>query len=366
MNTPWSITTIAWFLAAGLALPAAEPQPLITLKGHDAPVLCVSFLPGDTLLASGSDDGTIRLWEVATGKQRAVVKAHRGAVTAITCSPDGKILASAGTDEAIKLWDVATSKLRAALRQPASLAGSLRFTVDGDRLVSVDCTGWRSGGGKLIVWNVETDNEGVAFWKKLPPEPWLHHAWSQDGKLVGIGGRDEPEIQVWAAPTGSPWITLAALPGKLDCLAFSPDGKTLAVAGYLEKSEFGPVWAKPSMRVGGSLGKKVSVAFYRIAWLDLATRRETAWVPAEGGASVLAFDPHGKFLFAGGCDGSLTFWDFACRQQRLSFAGHAEGFSRSIRAVAFSHNGKVLASAGDDRAIKLWDMEKLQADQPEP
>jgi WD40 repeat protein len=71
-------------------------------------VWCLAFSPDGKLLASGSSDRTIKLWDVATGKERATLRGHAGEVSSVCFSPDGKVLASGGDDRTIKLWDVAT------------------------------------------------------------------------------------------------------------------------------------------------------------------------------------------------------------------------------------------------------------------
>src|SRR5262249_53240542 len=81
-----------------------------TLKGHKNAVSSVAFSPDGKTLASGSGDKTIKLWDVATGKEMASLKGHTGYVFSVAFSPDGKTLASASGDKTVKLWDVALSK----------------------------------------------------------------------------------------------------------------------------------------------------------------------------------------------------------------------------------------------------------------
>ena len=79
-------------------------------------VCCVAFSPDGKTLASGSEDKTIKLWDVATGKEQATLKGHTEWVKSVAFSPDGKTLASGSGDSTIKLWDVATGKEQATLK----------------------------------------------------------------------------------------------------------------------------------------------------------------------------------------------------------------------------------------------------------
>src|SRR5262249_12065142 len=97
------------------APPAVEPKERATLKGHNRPVRSVAFTPDGRTLASGGAEGTIKLWDVATGKLRATLKGHTSTVQSVTITADGKTLASGSNDSTIRLWDLATLKERAAL-----------------------------------------------------------------------------------------------------------------------------------------------------------------------------------------------------------------------------------------------------------
>ena len=107
-----------------------------TLKGHMDWVTSVAFSPNSKTLASGSRDRTIKLWNVATGKEQASLKGHTNVVFSVAFSPDGKTLASASWDKTVKLWDVATAKERATLKGHTRLVYSVAFSPDGKTLAS--------------------------------------------------------------------------------------------------------------------------------------------------------------------------------------------------------------------------------------
>jgi WD40 repeat protein len=88
------------------------------LQGHTHAVYCVAFSSDSKTLASASGDKTVKLWDLATGKERATLQGHTESVMSVAFSPDGKTLASASYDKTVKLWDVATGKERATLKGP--------------------------------------------------------------------------------------------------------------------------------------------------------------------------------------------------------------------------------------------------------
>jgi WD40 repeat protein len=113
---------------------------LATLKGHRHIVRSVAFSPDGKTLASGSEDESIKLWDVATRKELATINARTGRVfSAVFClmfSPDGKILASGGHNRLVRLWDPVTRKERATLKGHTGPVWCVAFTPNGKTLAS--------------------------------------------------------------------------------------------------------------------------------------------------------------------------------------------------------------------------------------
>ena len=126
---------MVWLGVAWLSLVATPPlsaqQATNTLNGHTGAVDSVAFSPDGKTLASGSDDSTIKLWDVATGKERTTLKGQINEVTCVAYSPDGKTLASGSHDNTVKLWNPAAGSELRTLKGHTDGVYSVAFSADG-------------------------------------------------------------------------------------------------------------------------------------------------------------------------------------------------------------------------------------------
>ena len=130
-------------------------RPELALQiGHTLPVLCVAFSPNGKVLASGSRDNTIKLWDTASGALRRTLSGQKGIIMSVAFSPDGKVLASGGSDAAIRFWDAATGAMLRTLRGHDSSITSIAFSPDGKTLVS------GSYDDTIKLWNVQAGTLG--------------------------------------------------------------------------------------------------------------------------------------------------------------------------------------------------------------
>eukprot|EP00300_Choanocystis_sp_HF-7_P001588 c11274_g1_i1.p1 GENE.c11274_g1_i1~~c11274_g1_i1.p1 ORF type:complete len:780 (+),score=156.82 c11274_g1_i1:2-2341(+) len=181
------------------------------------------FSPDGTIIASGTEDSKIRLWDVSTAKPIGEpMVGHTLAVKSVAFSPDGSKLASASEDMTLQVWDVVSAK---AIGKPfeghSSWVTSVAFSPDGSKLAS------GSGDATLRVWDVSTASV-VSNAFPGHSDALLCVAYSQDGSMIATSSKDKT-IRIWDAESARP--IGKALTGHMDtvwCVAFSPDGTKLA------------------------------------------------------------------------------------------------------------------------------------------
>lgn len=334
---------------------AATGRELLTLSGHTARLQYAVFSPDGTQIATASDDNLAKIWDSSTGKELFTLAGHNGGVPSVAFSPDGKILATGGDDGQTKLWEVASGQELLNLTGHTGSVYIGGFSQDGMRLFTFGLD------GTMKVWDLSPGREALTLLKT-----GYFAAYSPDGTTLASGG--DGQLKIWNATSGE---ELFSLPIKsiIMRVAFSPDGKFLAVASQGGIAEVWDLVAKQKLFTitvadpehwvtniayspdGKRLATACTDGFAKV-W-DAATGQELRTLPAHTEEVWgIAFNPNGTRLAAGGRNGIVKVWDLATGQELLNLPGDSDVFP-----VAFSPDGKTLAIGNAEGLIKLWEAE---------
>jgi WD40 repeat protein len=345
------------------------------LRGHKGRVNAVSYASKGSLLASGSSDWSVRLWDV-DGKFLRALDGHQGPVFAVAVNPMATLIASAGEDGAIRLW-LPSGKVEGELSGHRDAVHALAFSPDGKTLAS-------AGEERAIVlWDVEAKK----VLRVLPGHAGRVYslAFAPDGKTLASGGADGTvRLCDIRDPAGSS-ITLGVHAGLVYSVAFSPDGRSVAsaaegMAGYNEEPG-GEVklWDLVSAEARATFataagafavtfacnGKRLAAATGRDVELCPAdvTLERTTLRPHNGVILALALSPDGHMVFTGGTDGAIKRTDSTTGMVLQTLTKH----KGAVTTLALAPDGGTLASGGVDGMLHFWDTEggehrKEQAD----
>jgi WD40 repeat protein len=294
-----------------------------TLQGHQKSVLSVAISPDGKTIASSGDERTIKLWNLATGKQVSSLNGHFQQVNVVAISPDGKFLVSGSDDNTIKIWNLATRKQIRTLQGHSDSVHALAISADSQTLVS------GSDDNTIKIWDLATGEQirtlvGHTFWVRSV-------AISPDSVILASGSFDKT-IKIWNLAKGYPIRTLEGNFQTVTAVAISPDGKTLASASR-------------DVHDGLRLGT--------IKLWDLLRGKEIRTLAGhENTVTSIAFSSDGKMIASGSRDRTIKLWNPATGEEILTLAGH----TNTVTSVTFSPDHKTLVSGSEDNTIKIWQL----------
>jgi WD40 repeat protein len=316
------------------------------------PVLAYS--PTGQLLAVGGADRAIHLWDVGAGKERRRLEGHRQALSAVAFAPDGRLLASAGPGDPLRLWNPAAGEEVRRLQARPDQYRYLAFSPDGRSLAGAGVT------GRIYLWDVATGKEQPA--SAAAPQGQFYAVLAPDGKTVFTwddytpwAPASESPIHVWEAETGKEVGRLPGIQGQVRGVAISPDGATLAAtAANGTVSLHDPRTGKELRRLPGKHHAVALTAGGRLVTGGLeepglrlwhaATGKQLWQLRGLGGLASwyrLAVTPDGGLLAAKGEGRSVHVWDLATGKERYQVP-----VQRRLPVFAFSSDGRTFATTG--------------------
>ncbi len=357
---------------------------LKTLQGHTGQVnaiaygLCPSdrlqqpgntFSPSGYILASGSLDQTVKLWDACTGECLKTLQGHSSRVWSIAFSPDGQILASSSEDQTVKLWDACTGECLKTLQGHTNWVRSVAFNPDGQTLASgsLDQT--------IKLWDTHTGEclktlQGHTNWvRSVAYAPSAGYTNNPDGQTLASSSYDQT-VKLWDAHTGECLKTLSHTNLVLS-IAFSPEGHILASGSEDQTMRLWEVRTGQCLKaLRGHTNSMFSVTFSpdgqtlasgsgdcTVRLWDAHTGQCLKTLPGHSSwVWSVTFSPDGQTLASGSYDHTIKLWDVGTGQCLKTLPGH----TNSVLSATFSPDGQTLASGSYDHTIKLWDVDTGQ------
>jgi len=289
--------------------------PRLEWDRHRAPVLATVFIPSSNQVVSSSADGSIRLWDAATGKtlRQFVWPAEALSAYALAVSPDGTRLAAGGY-QGLCEFSLADGRQTRALKGHRGFIHALAYSPDGQHLVS------GADDGSIKVWSTNS-LEPIAHLEGHQGGV-LALAISADGKKALSGGRDG-RVRCWDLENFKLLNIYEGHRGWVEGVAFLDND-----------------------RQGLSAGRDGRI----LRW-DFTTSQITAEMIQGNWIHALACSPNGQTAYAAGDDGKIHCWDLHTNQQKGELSGHAQ----PILALSLSPDGQRLVSASGDNTLLIWD-----------
>ncbi|MBA3531594.1 MAG: hypothetical protein H0T73_06745 [Ardenticatenales bacterium] len=283
------------------------------LRGNERAATSVAFSPDGQLLASGSQDNAVHLWQVGDEEATYSLGGHKSDVTSIAFSPDGQLLASASRDKAIRLWRLSDKTLWQTLLGHTDQVQAVVFSPDGQLLASA------SNDNTVRIWQV---SGGTLLQTLLGhTRPVKSVAFSPDGQLLASASNDNT-VRIWQVSGGTTLQILLGHSTLVESVAFSLDGQLLA-----------------------SASTDRSIRLWRVS--D-GTLLQTLLGHAHHVTSVV-FSPDGQLLASGSIDNTVRLW----KMSDWTLMNTLET-SRPVQGVAFSPDGQLLVAASNNLPLDLW------------
>ena len=382
-----------------------------TLEGHKDAVNSIDFSLNSALLASGSNDKTVRLWEISTGKIQYIFEQHEACISKVIFSPDGKTLASC--DGAVRLWNIHDKKLSLESNREYGDVKDLAFSANGEILafsnkgmLSARLDLYHISSKRLQSWNdeISTKHRGGDYWddgtitrlmfnqnQHSPTLAFINQdcktiflwdvlnketpAFLKDGHLADMAFHPKNDIFAYSTTWENSQVHLYDLIGKADSvlkteadvqsLVFSDDGQTLALSSTHNTVEF---WDIPSKKLKtvlkGDVGRGGNMAFspdggaiavlsndnaVRLFALDLKSQLSLP-APLNASKTIMARTDHELVVLS---NGAIQLKNIISGQ--LFFTLHVPGFE--VSKSHLSADGKTLACINSNQGVlQLWDM----------
>jgi hypothetical protein len=289
---------------------------LHTFTGHEGGVKAVAYSPDGKYLLSGGEDQTLRLWDVARGKEARIFTGHRDAVTSVAFSPDGRLAVSGSSDSTLRLWEVASGHELQATENLGWKVTSVAFSPDGKFVLSA------ADDNQVKLWALPKVERVRAF---------TGHSWrvtsvafSPDGNF-SLSGSEDDSLKLWDVARGQEVRSFRNGLANVTCVAFSPDGR---------------------FALSGGRDKEIKL------WNLTSGRQVQEFDGHRQPVRSVAFTRDGRFAISASEDGTIKVWDLGTGKEFRTFRGH----TAAVTGIAMSPDGHNLASSSADGSVRIWQL----------
>ena len=349
-----------------------------TITGHISGFPRIAFSPDGNTLVSGSSDKTLRLWDTTTGENTKSIVGHIGPIVSVDVSPNGRTIASSGgivfgdrwfaDDYPIRLWDVSTGAQKAIIIEQLRNAYRVRFSPDGRIFttysIDVKPTFWDANTAEFLWtftgnWDevgymsfspdgqkiVYGNTDGIFLWDIIDRRQIAEYSgsipkttnivFSPDGNIIAAGGVGQ-EVHLWNVSSGERNTIITGHIGRFKTVLFSSDGQTIVTSGGWEDG--------------------------RLQFWDLETGGLKLLLYMPLGPYNLAFSPDGKTLASSHERGIILLWDY---ESYFNTTIHAEDVNNDgvvdvhdliVVAANFGQSGPNDADVNDDGVVDIVDL----------
>ncbi|MCC6418954.1 MAG: hypothetical protein IT429_12030 [Gemmataceae bacterium] len=365
LSVPFRLLSAVALPAVLLALAAVAdsqpPQPgvIATFKGHTDAVYSVAFSPDSKYLVTGSFDHSIKLWDLATGKEVKTYSGpagHQKQVLTVAFSPDGHLMATGGADNTLKIWDVPTTSPLRILDQNDAVNG-LALSPDGTKLAAAGKDG--------VVGVFGTADGKRLFELKGHAGPVNGVAFSVNNQILASAGADAT-VRFWNATNGQPLGTIGAHAGPASAVAINPNNTTAYSAGADGTLKFLQLPVPPARPLPAHGDAVSAVALSNDGNLvfsagadkvvrigQFANAKEVRTLTgAPAAVTTVAVNGNASLAAAGSADGHLLLWNAGDGKP----AGQAVAHAGAVTGVSFHPGNTQLLTSGADGLLKIWAM----------
>ena len=303
----------------GVALPdAKDPQPYFSLP---SPCRSVAWSASYDILATGHDDGCVRLWDTTSGREICRMCSHHEKVWSVSFSPDGSLLATASSDRKVVVWDVESAEVIVEIGGHQAEVNSVAFSPDGS------CVASACRDRVVRLWDVKLAKEMARFTGHMAEVNAV--CFSPNGRCLASGSADTT-VLLWDVDTSRQLWKLAGHREEVWDLSFSPGGSFIASA---------------------SDDKTV------ILWDIQAGEQRGRFTGHLSHVLSVCFNPDGSLLASGSSDNTIRLWDVKSGRLKARLNGH----SSAVWGLSFSADGLRLASGSQDSTVRLWNVSSYRS-----